>query len=108
MDNNILEFIKNFLDFKVKFSLPILIAIVAIAQAIKMFDKKKKIDNRYYTLIVFILGLIGGTLVIPGEIAFSTVLSYGMAHAGAASFLYQFRKYILPGSSNVFGLGAKK
>ena len=96
------ELIKQLIDFKVKLNLAMVLGIIGILAGIKLADKKRHIPTAFYLPLCIIAGFIAGIAAIPGDITVRQIMSYGIAHAGFASILYQSRKIFLPGKDNIF------
>jgi len=70
--------------------------IIGILLGVRAVDRKKKLGKGAYVIGAMICGFVGAAAVVHPWTLSGWIVS-GIAHAGAASVLYQTGKLILPG-----------
>lgn len=81
-------------------SFPVIAGIIGILLGIRAIDTKKKLARGFYITALLVAGFAAGFIITPYTEPFITWLQSavmaGVAHAGAASILYQTGKLTLP------------
>lgn len=76
--------------------------IIGVLLGIRASDSKaQKLGKGFYIVLAMILGFVGAALVVK-PFTIKNWIPSGIAHAGAASILYQFGKLVLPGNDYTF------
>jgi hypothetical protein len=70
--------------------------VIGILLGIRAVDRKKKLGKGAYVIGAMVLGFLGAACVTK-PFSVSGWIVAGIAHAGAASILYQAGKLVLPG-----------
>jgi len=70
--------------------------VIGILLGVRAVDRKKKLGKGAYVIGAMLFGFIGAAFVVK-PFTLSGWIVAGIAHAGAASILYQAGKLVLPG-----------
>jgi hypothetical protein len=71
--------------------------IIGILLGVRAIDRGKKLGSGAYIIGAMVLGFLAAALVVNPWTPRAWLAS-GIAHAGAASILYQFGKLVIPGN----------
>jgi len=70
--------------------------VIGVLLGVRAVDRKKRLGKGAYVIGAMVLGFLGAAFVVQ-PFTLSAWIVAGIAHAGAASILYQAGKLVLPG-----------
>jgi hypothetical protein len=81
-------------------NLAMIAGIIGVLLGVKLIDRKGVLGKGFFVAAAMLLGFLGAAFVVK-PFTIKEWIPSGVAHAGAASILYQFGKLVLPGNDYV-------